>query len=57
MFLKKAYRFKMAAILMIFSDCAKPLKLKKERKKKKTFPEDEFQINLAQSSRLLIETH
>ena len=56
MFLKKAYRFKMAAILMIFSDCAKPLKLKKERKKK-TFPEDEFQINLAQSSRLLIETH
>ncbi len=51
--LKKVYRFKMAAILLIFvpRDCAIPRKLKNH------FPEDEFQRNLAQRSILLIETH
>ncbi len=35
-----------------FTDCAIPRKLKK-----KTFPEGEFQRNLAQISRSLIKTH
>ncbi len=43
----------MLAILLIFitRDCAIPRKLKNH------FPEGEFQRNLAQSSRSLIETH
>ena len=53
--INKVYRFKMAAILLIFllRDCA----IQRKLGKKTHFPEAEFQRNLAQSKQSLIETH